>query len=87
MTERNTRTMPDEPTSTNSDAQSDTQCSEGTPQAGTQQSATSEEIEAWDNEHDEPHPVFAVPHRPERKSLEFETADETTSEIDERGDT
>jgi hypothetical protein len=32
-------------------------------------SATPEEIEKWNAEHDEPHPVFQVEHRPERKSL------------------
>jgi len=37
-----------------------------------ERSATSEEIAEWDEEHDGPHPVFSVPHRPERKKLEFE---------------
>lgn len=32
-------------------------------------SATSEEIEKWEEEHEEPHPVFEVNHRPERKQV------------------
>lgn len=36
--------------------------------ADTERSATREEIREWDEEHDEPHPVFRVPHRPERVS-------------------
>lgn len=32
-------------------------------------SATPEEIEKWEKEHDEPHPVFQVDHRPERKPV------------------
>lgn len=35
----------------------------------TKRSATSEEIEEWNEENDEPHPVFAVPHRPERVAI------------------
>jgi len=38
---------------------------------GTEQSATPEEIQEWEDEHDEPHPVFEVPHRPERESLDI----------------
>jgi hypothetical protein len=32
-------------------------------------SATSEEIEEWEEEHEEPHPVFEVNHRPERERV------------------
>lgn len=35
-------------------------------------SATSEEIEEWNAEHDEPHPVFQVEHCPERNYLSKE---------------
>lgn len=35
----------------------------------TERSVTSEEIEQWRDEHDEPHPVFEVDHRPERETL------------------
>lgn len=35
---------------------------------GKEQSATREEIKEWDEENDDPHPVFDVPHRPERIS-------------------
>lgn len=31
--------------------------------------ATNEELQEWNTEHDEPHPVFEVPHRPEREPL------------------
>lgn len=36
-------------------------------------SATREEIEEWNEENDEPHPVFQVDHRPERISLDNES--------------
>ena len=32
----------------------------------TSEPVTKEEIEEWEEEHDEPHPVFRVDHRPER---------------------
>lgn len=35
-------------------------------------SATSEEIEEWNETHDEPHPVFRVNHRPERETISDE---------------
>ncbi len=35
----------------------------------TERSATAEEIREWEEEHDEPHPVFKVEHRPERKRV------------------
>jgi len=35
----------------------------------TEKSATGEEIEAWGEENEEPHPVFEVPHRPERERV------------------
>jgi hypothetical protein len=35
----------------------------------TEMSATAAEIEEWEEEHDEPHPIFEVEHRPERKTL------------------
>ena len=38
-------------------------------------SVSSEEIEEWNDEHDEPHSVFTVKHRPERIELEFEGDD------------
>lgn len=47
-------------------------------------SATAEEIREWNAENDEPHPVFEVEHRPERKPLEttgrplFDARDEAT---------
>ncbi|WP_323192395.1 hypothetical protein [Halostella sp. PRR32] len=41
----------------------------GTSTSGTERSATAEEIEEWDEEHDEPHPVFEVDHRPERQNV------------------
>lgn len=47
---------------------------------GTERSATAEEIREWEEEHDEPHPVFEVPHRPERKNLKEEKALEKLAE-------
>lgn len=35
----------------------------------TEMFATAEEIEEWDEENDEPHPIFEVEHRPERQTL------------------
>lgn len=35
-------------------------------------SASSDQIEEWDEEHDEPHPVFRVDHRPERETISDE---------------
>ena len=35
----------------------------------TEHSVTSEELEKWNAEHDEPHPVFVVEHRPERQQI------------------
>lgn len=35
----------------------------------TDRSATREEIMEWDEENDGPHPVFDVPHRPERTGV------------------
>lgn len=35
----------------------------------TDRSATAEEINEWGEENDEPHPVFEVPHRPERERV------------------
>lgn len=34
-----------------------------------QESATAEEIEEWEEENDEPHPIFDVDHRPEREEV------------------
>jgi len=39
-----------------------------TSDADTTQKVTAEEIREWEEEHDEPHPVFEVNHRPERIS-------------------
>lgn len=35
----------------------------------TSQTATSEEIEEWEEENDEPHPIFEGHHRPERTQV------------------
>lgn len=37
---------------------------------GEHRQATAEEIREWNEENDEPHPVFAVPHQPERLTFE-----------------
>ena len=37
--------------------------------------ATAEEIRDWNEENDDPHPVFAVPYRPERIALPEVTED------------
>lgn len=44
---------------------------------------TKEEIEEWEEEHDEPHPVFQVDHRPERISFEEDDSDENQSQLDD----
>jgi len=38
-----------------------------------ERSATREEIEEWEEEHDEPHPVFEVDHRAERQPVKKRT--------------
>lgn len=40
----------------------------------TEQSATSDEIDEWNENNDEPHPVFEVEHRPERITFGSERA-------------
>lgn len=55
-----------------------------------EESATAKEIREWSEENDEPHPVFEVPHRPERKNLNTEKrlkalADEIRSWADQHG--
>lgn len=43
--------------------------------------ATAQEVREWEAKHDEPHPVFRVPHRPERHQIEFDySSDEETDE-------
>lgn len=56
----------------------------------TNRSATAKEIQKWSEENDEPHPVFEVPNRPERKNLSDEKrlkalADEIRSWADQHG--
>lgn len=46
------------------------------------QTATREEISEWEEEHDEPHPIFEVPHRPERHQLELSDEGEPQREAD-----
>lgn len=48
------------------------------------ESATAEEIREWEDEHDEPHPVFEVEHRPER--VPVGRRESTTTDVTEYGD-
>ncbi|QCW05305.1 hypothetical protein [Natrinema pallidum] len=51
----------------------------------TEQTATREEIEAHENDHDEPHPVFEVPHTPARVPVKRDDSDEPDVHPDARG--
>lgn len=52
-------------------------------ESGATEKVTSEEIEEWNENHDEPHPVFRVEHRPERINLNgYRPPSETVAHMD-----
>ena len=50
----------------------------GQSSGGNERTATPEEIEEYEEEHGEPHPVFEVDRRPERQKLEFKDCPQDT---------